>query len=68
MTKSTWRFSFAILLVFFAVLSHATYAFCATPVFKFAAVADLHCRGDADVEKMRNFFETVSRAIIRTFL
>jgi len=60
MTKSTWRFSFEILLLFFAVLSHAAYAFCATPVFKFAAIADLHCRGDADVEKMRNFFETVS--------
>lgn len=60
MTKSTLRFSLAILLVFFAVLSHAAYAFCATPIFKFAAIADLHCRGDADVEKMRNFFETVS--------
>ena len=60
MNKTTLRFSFALLFVFFAVLSHAAYAFCATPVFKFAAIADLHCYGDANVEKMRNFLETVS--------
>ncbi|MBL8025357.1 MAG: metallophosphoesterase [Fibrobacteres bacterium] len=32
--------------------------FSATPLFKFVAIADLHCGIDAHVEKMRNFFET----------